>query len=96
MIGLLTAWNHITWKTRPIHIVYVTLMFCASVYLDHHYVVDGLAGFALAGVSVWIVKRCMTIFGAPADLVHLGLTQTAKGFEASAPAPGTVVDRVKR
>jgi membrane-associated phospholipid phosphatase len=56
MIGLLTAWRHVTWKTRPIHLAYVALMFCASVYLDHHYVVDGLAGFALAGVSVWIVN----------------------------------------
>ena len=57
MIGLLTAWRHITWRTRPLHIAYVTLMFCASVYLDHHYVLDGLAGFCLAGLSVSIVSK---------------------------------------
>lgn len=65
MIGLLTAWRHITWRTRPIHLGYVALMFCASVYLDHHYVVDGLAGFALAGVSVWVVTWVTSL--APAE-----------------------------
>lgn len=57
MIGLLTAWRHIGWRTRPFHIAYVTLMFSASVYLDHHYVMDGLVGFLLAGLSVWLVTR---------------------------------------
>jgi inositol phosphorylceramide synthase catalytic subunit len=57
MIGLLTAWRHVTWKTRPLHIGYVSLMFCASVYLDHHYVLDGLVGFCLAALSVRIVTK---------------------------------------
>lgn len=57
MIGLLTAWRHTGWKTRPLHCLYVLWMFCASVYLDHHYVLDGLAGFALAGCCVWLVAR---------------------------------------
>lgn len=57
MIGLLTAWRHTGWRTRPLHLVYVTWMFCASVYLDHHYVIDGLSGFGLAGLSVYIVNR---------------------------------------
>lgn len=59
MIGLLTAWRHVDWRTRPLHLAYVTLMFCASVYLDHHYVLDGLVGFALAGFSVWTVSRLL-------------------------------------
>ncbi|MGC4070046.1 MAG: phosphatase PAP2 family protein [Polyangiaceae bacterium] len=61
MLGLLSAWPHITWKTKPIHIAYVLLMFVASTYLDHHYLVDGLAGFALAFVAVtatrWLLTR---------------------------------------
>ncbi len=57
MIGLLTAWRHVTWKTRPVHVGYVSLMFCASVYLDHHYVLDGIVGFCLAALSVWIVTK---------------------------------------
>jgi inositol phosphorylceramide synthase catalytic subunit len=60
MVGLLTAWRHVSWKTRPLHIAYVSLMFCASVYLDHHYVLDGLAGFCLAGLSVWVVTQWST------------------------------------
>lgn len=57
MIGLLTAWQHTGWRTRPLHIVYVGWMFCASVYLDHHYIIDGLSGFALAAASVFCVSR---------------------------------------
>ncbi len=56
MIGLLTAWRHITWRTRPLHIVYVLWMFAASTYLDHHYLVDGLVGFAVAGLAVFVVS----------------------------------------
>lgn len=68
MIGLLTAWRHISWRTKPFHIGYVCLMFCASVYLDHHYVVDGLAGFALAGASVWLVAWCMSFLSEDAKV----------------------------
>jgi len=56
MLGLMTAWRHITWRTRPLHIVYVLWMFAASTYLDHHYLVDGLAGFVVAGVAVLVVS----------------------------------------
>ncbi|HEY6078043.1 MAG TPA: phosphatase PAP2 family protein, partial [Polyangiaceae bacterium] len=44
MLGLLTAWRSATWKTRPIHLLYVLTMFVGSNYLDHHWVWDGLAG----------------------------------------------------
>jgi hypothetical protein len=56
MIGLLSAWPQITWKTRPLHIFYVGIMFLASVYLDHHYVLDGLMGFTLAFISVRVTR----------------------------------------
>lgn len=57
MIGLLSAWPHITWKTKPLHLAYVGLMFIASVYLDHHYLVDGIMGFTLAFVSVNLTRK---------------------------------------
>lgn len=57
MIGLITAWRHAGWRTRPIHTIYVLWMFCASVYLDHHYLIDGLSGFLLAALSVYVVNR---------------------------------------
>jgi hypothetical protein len=63
MLGLLTAWRSTTWKTRPIHILYAVTMFVGSSYLDHHWIWDGLAGIALAGVAVWL---CGKLLGAPA------------------------------
>lgn len=57
MMGLVSAWRHTSWRTRPIHIAYVTWMFLASVYLEHHYVVDGIAGMALAVLSYLFVTR---------------------------------------
>ena len=52
MMGLLTAWKHVTWKTRPLHLAYVALMAVAAVYLNHHWVVDVIAGWFVAAISV--------------------------------------------
>ena len=60
MIGLLTAWPAGGWRTRPLHLGYVAVMFVASVYLDHHYVLDGLAGWTLAWLSVVVMRRTMS------------------------------------
>jgi hypothetical protein len=59
MLGLLTAWRQISWKTRPIHLLYAVTMFVGSNYLDHHWLWDGVAGVALAGVSVWLAGRLL-------------------------------------
>lgn len=60
-IGLLTAWRFTRWNTRWIHITYALLMFGASVYLDHHWIVDGLAGWTVAIIAVGATRR---LFGA--------------------------------
>jgi hypothetical protein len=52
MIGLLTAWRSITWTTRPFHLLYAGSMLLASVYLDHHWLLDGLSGWLLCLVAV--------------------------------------------
>jgi membrane-associated phospholipid phosphatase len=70
VMGLLTAWRHTGWKTRPIHIFYTLLMATAAVYLDHHWVVDVIAGWVVAVVSVWIAGwglRWIRETGAAAD-----------------------------
>lgn len=59
LIGLLTAWRSIGWRTRPIHILYASSMMVASVYLDHHWIVDGLAGVVVAVVAVAITARML-------------------------------------
>jgi membrane-associated phospholipid phosphatase len=69
MIGLLTAWRAATWRTWPIHIAYAGLMIAASVYLDHHWLVDGLLGWLVALVSVLAARtvlRTRRIGGSPA------------------------------
>jgi membrane-associated phospholipid phosphatase len=57
MLGLLTAWRVASWKTRPLHILYALTMVCAAVYLDHHWLIDAFAGYAVAFASVWLATR---------------------------------------
>ncbi|MGH6979820.1 MAG: phosphatase PAP2 family protein, partial [Stellaceae bacterium] len=57
MFGVATAWRVATWRTWPIHLLYVATMFTASVYLGHHWIVDGLAGWLAVLVAVLIVDR---------------------------------------
>jgi inositol phosphorylceramide synthase catalytic subunit len=73
-IGLLTAWRHIGWKTRPIHIAYVLWMALSAVYLDHHWVIDVLGGWAVAASAVlladlairrWNHRRAKMTLAAP-------------------------------
>jgi membrane-associated phospholipid phosphatase len=56
VLGLLSARRAATWRTWPLHVGYTLLMFGASLYLDHHWIVDGLAGWLLAAVSVWVAE----------------------------------------
>jgi hypothetical protein len=62
VLGLLTAWKATGWKTRPLHILYSVVMFLAAVYLDHHWVVDAVAGWLVAIVSVVLAKRLLARF----------------------------------
>lgn len=55
VLGLLTAWKSTTWKTRWIHVAYAMLMFGAAVYLDHHWIIDAIAGWLVAVVAVVLV-----------------------------------------
>lgn len=59
MIGLLTAVRKATWRTWPVHILYAGAMMAASVYLDHHWIVDGLAGIAVAAAAVLLASRLL-------------------------------------
>ncbi len=63
LLGLLTAWRAATWRTRPIHLAYTALMFVAAVYLDHHWVWDGIAGWIVAWVAVVAARRLLVHFG---------------------------------
>lgn len=62
MIGLLTAWRAARWRTRPIHIAYTASMIVASVYLDHHWLLDGLAGWFIAILAVLMASALLPLF----------------------------------
>lgn len=55
LIGMLTAWRSITWKTRWIHLLYTIVMFFAAIYLTHHWIVDAVAGWTVAATGVAIM-----------------------------------------
>lgn len=80
LIGLLTAWRHVGWRTRPIHLAYVLSMAFAAVYLDHHWVIDVLAGWAVAAVSVALAGRAVALW-------RRGLSRRRGAVAKSATAP---------
>ena len=45
--ALMSAWRDSGWRERVLHVVLIAWMISASVYLDHHWLVDGLAGIAI-------------------------------------------------
>lgn len=59
LIGLLTAWRAATWRTKPLHLAYTAVMASAAVYLDHHWVIDVIAGWATALVAVFLARRLL-------------------------------------
>ena len=59
LLGLLTAWRSATVRTLPLHILYTVVMFSASVYFDHHWIVDGLFGWAVAVVAVLAARKLL-------------------------------------
>jgi hypothetical protein len=53
VIGLIVGWRRATWITRPIHVLYSLAMFAGSIYLSHHWTVDGIAGWCIAAVGAF-------------------------------------------
>lgn len=63
LLGLLTAWKHVGWRTRPIHVAYTLLMALSAVYLDHHWVIDVLAGWTVAALAVVLADKLLRVWG---------------------------------
>lgn len=62
LIGLLTAWRVARWNTRVLHIAYTFCMFFAALYLEHHWLLDAIAGWLTALVSVALADRLLARF----------------------------------
>jgi membrane-associated phospholipid phosphatase len=63
VIGLLTAWRFATWRTWPLHLAYTLSMICASAYLDHHWLIDGLAAWLVSAAAVAVVAMVLRRLG---------------------------------
>jgi hypothetical protein len=59
MIGLLTAWRASSWRTRPLHLIYAGSMLAASVYLEHHWLLDGLVAWVISVAAVLTVSALL-------------------------------------
>ncbi len=77
MIGLLSAWRHAGWRTRPIHVLYALSMAAGAIYLDHHWVTDVLAGWATAAFAVWLAELVVAKRQASALAAHEGAFTSA-------------------
>lgn len=86
VIGLLTAWRAATWRTRPIHVAYSIVMAVAAVYLDHHWVIDVIAGWLVAIVSVWLARRWVARLSARSAAAQARLVQAERGRLSRIPA----------
>lgn len=63
VIGLIVGWRGATWVTRPIHVFYALAMFGGSIYLDHHWIVDGIAGWCVAAAGAYISSPILARLG---------------------------------
>lgn len=55
-VGLVTAWRDAGLVERLAHLGYTVWMLLASVYLDHHWLLDGILGIALAVLANALVR----------------------------------------
>ena len=63
MIGLLTAWRVATWRTWPLHLIYTLSMIVASTYLNHHWLIDGLAAWLVSVAAVAVIATVLQRLG---------------------------------
>ncbi|MGN6100496.1 MAG: phosphatase PAP2 family protein [Devosia sp.] len=56
-VGLLAAWKGSSWLRRIPHILYVPWMLTASVYLGHHWLLDGLVSIAIVAAANLVITR---------------------------------------
>jgi membrane-associated phospholipid phosphatase len=61
--GLVAAWRHARWPERSVHLAYVLWMLVASVYLGHHWLLDGLTGIAIVAFADAVVVRFLPVRG---------------------------------
>ena len=56
IIGLVSAWRSASTPARLLHLGYTALMAFAAMYLDHHWLVDVIAGWATGVAGVFLAR----------------------------------------
>jgi hypothetical protein len=77
MVGLITAWQWVTWRTRPLHLLYTASMVVASVYLGHHWLIDGFAALIVSAVAAVVVGAAFRWLGKPRSVADLSVRRDA-------------------
>lgn len=67
LIGLLTAFRAAGPVARGVHVAYTLVMALAAVYLDHHWMIDVIAGWTVAVVSVALAGAWLRARGVVLD-----------------------------
>ncbi|MBZ0217968.1 MAG: phosphatase PAP2 family protein [Fimbriimonadaceae bacterium] len=60
--GLVTAWRDAGWPERAIHFLYTVWMLAASVYLAHHWLLDGLLSIVIVVLVYAVFVRFFASF----------------------------------
>lgn len=60
LIGLLVAFPTASLRAKLMHVAYVLWMFVAALYLDHHWVLDALVGYAVAFSAVKLANAVLS------------------------------------
>lgn len=63
VVGLIVGWRGATRITRPIHVFYALAMFAGSIYLDHHWMIDGIAGWCVAAAGAFVSSSILARLG---------------------------------
>lgn len=67
VVGLLAAWRSAGWPERVLHLTYSVWMLAGSIYLLHHWLLDGLLGIAIVVVSHIVLTRLLPLRFETAD-----------------------------
>ena len=79
MLVVLEGWRSFGTRLRVLSVSYWLLMIFASVYLDHHWLIDGILGSAYALVASLVLRR---IFPSERESLRLELSSPAAVAEA--------------
>ena len=59
LIGILSTWRSVGWRSRALQVAYAVTMFFSAIYLNHHWTLDVLLGASYAVIAAVVVGRLL-------------------------------------